>query len=190
MTQLGLNVAAIVIGKRTCACPFNAQRFACFNGFVIGCYTCGFVVTSYFEACIGGICYFFQLIFGRCASAGNRCGIWIPSDVGQACYVASCAVNFHGFATCCSIAYGNGVRQFEADFVVFNSGHNVAVTCVFNSFSQLNGVGCAVVGSNLEAVFFQIVQLAAVDGFFAACSNVAIRYTSNFVAAIIQTILS
>ena len=129
----------------------------------------------------------FQLVLSRAASAGDV--VRIPSFIGQSGYSAGITVNPNRVATG-SRAYGNAVGQFEADFVVFNGGHNVAVTCIFNGFGQLNGVGCAVVGRNLEAVFFQVVQLAAVDGFFAACSNSTVGHTSNFVVAIIQTILS
>ena len=118
----------------------------------------------------------FQLILSRTASAGNVGRI--PSFVGQSGYSTGIAVNRHWIAAG-SGAYGNAVGQLEADFVVFNGGNNVAVTCVFNGFGQFNGVRCAVVGSNLEAVFFQVVQLAAVDGFFAACGNGAVRYVTQ-----------
>ena len=118
----------------------------------------------------------FQLVLSRTTTAGNVCRI--PRFVGQSGYSAGIAVDLNR-VTAGGRAYGDAVGQFEADFVVFNSGHNVAVTCVFNGFGQLNGVGCAVVGCNLEAVFFQVVQLAAVDGFFAACSNVAVRYVTQ-----------
>ena len=170
--------AAVVDGIGNVAC---CGQFAC-----VGCgRRSNFAVVSYGQR--SGRYGCFQLIFSRAASAGNV--VRIPSFVGQSGYSAGIAVNLNRIATG-GRTYGDAIGQFEADFVVFNSGHNVAIARVFNGFGQLNGVGCAVVGCNLEAVFFQIVQLAAVDGFFAACSNVAIRYTSNFVAAIIQTILS
>ena len=129
----------------------------------------------------------FELVFSSSTTAGYAGRI--PSFVGQSGYGAGIAVNCH-WITAGSGAYGDAVSQLKANLVVFYSGNNVAVTGVFNGFGQLNGVRRAVIGGNLEAVFFQVVQLAAVDGFFAAGSNVAVRYTSNFVAAIIQTILS
>ena len=118
----------------------------------------------------------FQLVLSRTASAGNV--VRIPSFVGQSGYSAGIAVDLNR-VTAGGWAYGDAVGQFEAHLVVGYGGDDVAVTCVFNGFGQLNGVGCAVVGCNLEAVFFQVVQLAAVDGFFAACSNVAVRYVTQ-----------
>ena len=129
----------------------------------------------------------FELVFSSSTTAGYAGRI--PSFVGQSGYGTGIAVNCH-WITAGSGAYGDAVSQLKANLVVFYSGHNVAVTGVFNGFGQLNGIRRAVIGGNLEAVFFQVVQLAAVDGFFAAGSNVAVRNTSNFVAAIIQTILS
>ena len=58
--HLGLNVAAVVIRKCACACAFNAQRFARFNGFVRCGYTRRFAVACNGEACasrISGIGY-------------------------------------------------------------------------------------------------------------------------------------
>ena len=63
--------------------------------------------------------------------------------------------------------------------VVGYGGDDVAVTCVFNGLGQFNGVRRTVIGGNLEAVFFQVVQLAAVDGFFAACGNGAVCYVTQ-----------
>ena len=63
--------------------------------------------------------------------------------------------------------------------VVAYGGDDVAVAFVSYGLGQFNGISCAVVGSNLEAVFFQVVQLAAVDGFFAACANSAVRYVTQ-----------
>ena len=62
--------------------------------------------------------------------------------------------------------------------VVGYGGDDVAVTFVGNGLSQLNSIGSRAV-TDLEAVFFQVVQLAAVDGFFAAGSNVAVRYVTQ-----------
>ena len=62
--------------------------------------------------------------------------------------------------------------------VVGYGGDDVAVTFVGNGLSQLNSIGSRAV-TDLEAVFFQVVQLTAVDGFFAACSNVAVRYVTQ-----------
>ena len=129
----------------------------------------------------------FELVFSSSTTAGYAGRI--PSFVGQSGYGTGIAVNCH-WITAGSGAYGDAVSQLKANLVVFYSGNNVAVTGVFNGFGQFNGIRRAVIGGNLEAVFFQVMQLAAVDGFFAAGSNVAVRYTSNFVAAIIQTILS
>ncbi|HFC8537134.1 TPA: hypothetical protein ACFP4Y_001500 [Neisseria bacilliformis] len=129
----------------------------------------------------------FQLIFSRTASAGNV--VRIPSFVGQSGYSAGIAVNLNR-VTAGGRAYGNAVCQLEAHLVVAYGSDDVVVAFVRYGLGQFNGISCAVVGCNLEAVFFQVVQLAAVNRFFAACSNVAVRYTSNFVAAIIQTILS
>ena len=118
----------------------------------------------------------FQLVLSRTASAGDV--VRIPSFVGQSGYGTGIAVDLNRVAAG-GRAYGDAVGQFEAHLVVGYGGDDVAVTCVFNGFGQLNGVGCAVVGCNLEAVFFQVVQLATVDGFFAACSNVAVRYVTQ-----------
>ena len=159
--------ATVVDGIGNIAC---CGQFAC-----VGCgRRCHFAVVGYGQRSGRYSC--FQLILSRTASAGDV--IRIPRFVGQSGYSTGIAVNINR-VTAGGRAYGDAVGQFEADFVVFNSGHNVAVTCVFNGFGQLNGVGCAVVGCNLEAVFFQVVQLAAVDGFFAACSNVAVRYVTQ-----------
>ena len=75
-----------------------------------------------------------------------------------------------------SRAYSDAVGQFEAYLVVGYGGDDVAVASVFNGFGQLDGVRRAVVSSNLEAVFFQVVQLAAINGFFAVGSNRAVCY--------------
>ena len=118
----------------------------------------------------------FQLIFSRTASAGDVGRI--PSFVGQSGYGTGIAVNCHRI-TAGSGAYGDAVGQLEANLVVGYGGDDVAVTCVFNGLGQFNGVRRTVIGGNLEAVFFQVVQLAAVDGFFAACGNGAVCYVTQ-----------
>ena len=123
----------------------------------------------------GGHCRF-QLIFGRTASAGDVARI--PGFVGQSGYGTGIAVNCH-WITAGSGAYGDAVSQLKANLVVFYSGNNVAVTGVFNGFGQLNGVRCTIIGRNLEAFFFQVVQLAAVDGFFAARSNSTVSHVTQ-----------
>ena len=158
---------AVVDGIGNIAC---CGQFAC-----VGCgRRSHFAVVSYGQRSSRYSC--FQLILSRSASAGDV--VRIPSFVGQSGYGTVIAVNLNRVAAG-GRAYGNAVSQLEADFVVFNGGHNVAITGIFNGFGQFNGVRCAVVGSNLEAVFFQVVQLAAVDGFFAACSDVAVRYVTQ-----------
>ena len=143
------------------------------------------VTITYFQRCSGYGS--FQLIFSCTTTAGDV--VRIPGLVSQTSYSAVSTVNLNRIATG-GRAYGDAIGQLEADLVVGYGGNNVAVAFVSYGLGQFNGISCAVVGSNLEAVFFQVVQLAAVDGFFATCSNVAIRYASNFVATIIQTILS
>ena len=132
------------------------------------------VTITYFQRCSGYGS--FQLIFSCTTTAGDV--VRIPGLVSQTCYSAVSTVNLNRVATG-GRAYGDAVGQLEADLVVGDGGDDVAVACVFNGFGQLNGVSCAVVGSNLEAVFFQVVQLAAVYGFFAACSNVTVRYVTQ-----------
>ena len=117
----------------------------------------------------------FQLILSRTASAGNVGRI--PSFVGQSGYSTGIAVNLNR-VTAGGRAYGDAVGQFEAHLVVGYGSDDVAVTFVGNGLSQLNSIGSRAV-TDLEAVFFQVVQLAAVDGFFAACSNVAVRYVTQ-----------
>ena len=113
----------------------------------------------------------FQLVLSRTASAGDV--VRIPSFVGQSGYGTGIAVNLNR-VTAGGRAYGDAVGQFEAHLVVGYGGDDVAVTFVGNGLSQLNSIGSRAV-TDLEAVFFQVVQLAAVDGFFAACGNVAVR---------------
>ena len=117
----------------------------------------------------------FQLVLSRTASAGNV--VRIPSFVGQSGYGTGIAVDLNR-VTAGGRAYGDAVGQFEAHLVVGYGGDDVAVAFVGNGLSQLNSIGSRTV-TDLEAVFFQVVQLAAVDGFFAACSNVAIRYVTQ-----------
>ena len=123
----------------------------------------------------GGHCRF-QLILSRTASAGNV--IWIPGFIGQSGYSTGIAINFYWVAAG-SRAYGNAVGQFETNFVVFYSGNNVAVTGVFNSLSQLNGVSCTIISRNLEAFFFQVMQLATIHSFFAARSNSTVSHITQ-----------
>ena len=118
----------------------------------------------------------FQLIFSCTASAGNVSRI--PSFVGQSGYSTGIAVNLNRFATG-GRAYGDAVCQLKANLVVAYGGDDVVIAFVSYGLGQFNGISCAVVGSNLEAVFFQVVQLAAVDGFFAACANSAVRYVTQ-----------
>ena len=118
----------------------------------------------------------FQLIFSCTTTAGDV--VRIPGLVSQTSYSAVSTVNLNRVTTG-GRAYGDAVGQLEADLVVGDGGDDVTVTFVGNCLSQFNGVRCAVVGSNLEAVFFQIVQLSAIDGFFATRSNVAIRYVTQ-----------
>ena len=117
----------------------------------------------------------FQLIFSRAASAGNVGRI--PCFVGQSGYSTGIAVNLNR-VTASGRAYGDAVGQFEAHLVVGYGSDDVAVAFVGNGLSQLDSIGSRAV-TDLEAVFFQVVQLAAVDGFFAACSNVAVRYVTQ-----------
>ena len=117
----------------------------------------------------------FQLVLSRTASAGNV--VRIPSFVGQSGYSAGIAVDLNR-VTAGGWAYGDAVGQFEAHLVVGYSGDDVAVAFVGNGLSQLNSISSRAV-TDLEAVFFQVVQLAAVNGFFAACSNVAVRYVTQ-----------
>ena len=74
--------------------------------------------------------------------------------------------------------YSDAVGQFEAHLVVRYGGDDVAVTSVFNGFSQFDSISIRAV-ADLEAVFFQVVQLTTVDGFFAVGSNRAIRYVTQ-----------
>ena len=117
----------------------------------------------------------FQLVLSRTASAGDV--VRIPRFVGQSGYSTRIAVDLNRVATG-GRAYGDAVGQFEAYLVVGYGGDDVAVTFVGNGLSQLNSIGSRAV-TDLEAVFFQVVQLTAVDGFFAACSNVAVRYVTQ-----------
>ena len=125
----------------------------------------------------------FQLILSRTASAGDV--VRIPSFVGQSGYSTGIAVNLNRVATG-GWAYGNAVGQFEAHLVVGYGGDDVAVTFVGNGLSQLDSIGSRAV-TDLEAVFFQVVQLAAVDGFFAACSNGAVRHVTQSYRAACST---
>ena len=118
----------------------------------------------------------FQLIFSCTTTAGDV--VRIPGLVSQTSYSAVSTVNLNRVATG-GRAYGDAIGQLEADLVVGYGGNNVAVAFVSYGLGQFNGISCAVVGSNLEAVFFQVVQLAAVYGFFAACSNVTVRYVTQ-----------
>ena len=117
----------------------------------------------------------FQLVLSCTASAGDV--VRIPSFVGQSGYGTGIAVDLNRVATG-GWAYGDAVSQFEAHLVVGYSGDDVAVAFVGNGLSQLDSIGSRAV-TDLEAVFFQVVQLAAVDGFFAACSNVAVCHVTQ-----------
>ena len=123
----------------------------------------------------GGHCRF-QLILGRTASAGDVARI--PGFVGQSGYGTGIAVNCH-WITAGSGAYGDAVSQLKANLVVFYSGNYVAITGIFNRLGQFNGVRCTVISRNLEAFFFQIMQLAAVDGFFTTCSNSTVSHVTQ-----------
>ena len=125
----------------------------------------------------------FQLVLSRTASAGDV--VRIPSFVGQSGYSTGIAVNLNRVAAG-GRAYGDAVGQFETHLVVGYGGDDVAVTFVGNGLSQLNSIGSRAV-TDLEAVFFQVVQLTAVDGFFAACSNVAVRHVTQSYRAACST---
>ena len=180
---MGLNVAAVVIRKCACACAFNAQRFARFNGFVRCGYTRCFAVACNGEARasrISGICHSFQLVFGGGTTAGNRRSGRVPSDVGQACYSACCTVNFHRFACCC-ITYGNNICQSKINTVIAYFGNNVAIACVFNGFTQFHSIHCATIGINLEAIVYQVLN--AVVQIASIYSTISIGWVGNVACA-------